>query len=295
MQWRGFEIYQNDKFAKIYSKHRNMNIHEIGGNKCYALKAPIFGNIKFRCYLYQCRNYFEFLEEAISFCQKTGILILEILTLYDLDDILKSKFNYLRVEHNYTGTYVTDLNLSESELWMNMSKVCRQNIKKANKNNVIIKETTCLKDFDTWWKIYNDTGKRGQFVKQSYDIVKEIFDTEDISRLFVAIYENKIVAGAFLLIHKIPVWWLGGSLPDYWEYMPNNLLLWEIIKWAQKENYEIFDFGGAIRDHHGPSEFKRKFGGEYKENHNYSITLKPFKLKVIDKMIKLRYKVSKKH
>jgi lipid II:glycine glycyltransferase (peptidoglycan interpeptide bridge formation enzyme) len=77
--------------------------------------------------------------------------------------------------------------------------------------------------------------------------------------------------------------------------MPNNLIQWEIIKWSMKEKYPFYDFGGARRENHGPSEFKRKYGGEYKENQVYSITLNPFKSKIIDKMTKWRYALSKQN
>lgn len=297
MSWRGFEIYQNDRFAEIYARHRNMKIIDIDGNKSYLLKAPIFSAIKLRTYLYDTDDPGKFMEHAFDKCAKMGIPILEVMTYYDLEEIFKAKYSDLKVVRTYTATYLMDLLMSEDELWMKMSKVCRQNIKKAQKNNIEIKETRDPGDFEEWWETYLETGERGKFVKQSHDMVKEILEAEDISRLFVALYEGKIVAGAFILIHKVPTWWLGGSLPDYWKYMPNNLLLWEVIKWSAENKFDHFDFGGATREDekHGPSEFKRKFGGEYKEGNQYTINLKPFKSKLIDKMIKLRYKVSKKH
>jgi lipid II:glycine glycyltransferase (peptidoglycan interpeptide bridge formation enzyme) len=295
MMCRGFEIFQNDTFAKIYSKHRNRCFYEIEGNKGYIIKGPIFGNIKFRSYLYHCKDSSEFLKRTIQLCKKKGIPILEIYTHYNLDEILSSKFKNFRVEQTYSSTYILDLKLSEDAIWKNMSKVCRQNIKKANNSDIKIRDTKNMNDFDTWWEIYKLTGSRGQFVKQRYEMVKEVFESEEISKLFVAIVDDKIVAGAFILIHKIPVWWLGGSLPEFWKFMPNNLIQWEIIRWAIKERYPFYDFGGATRENEGPSEFKRKFGGEYKENHIYTIILKPFKSKIINKLIQWRYSLSKQH
>jgi lipid II:glycine glycyltransferase (peptidoglycan interpeptide bridge formation enzyme) len=297
LSWRGYEIYQNDKFAEIQAKHRNMKIIEIDGNKSYLLKAPIFSAIKLRTYLYDTDDPALFLEHAFDNCKRTGIPILEIFTHYDLGEIFKTDYSDLDVERRYTATYIVDLTLSEDELWMNMSKVSRQNIKKARKSNIEVSETRDIADFDGWWETYLETGERGKFVKQSYNMVKEVLETEEISRLFVARYEGKIVAGAFVLLDRVPSWWLGGSLPDYWKHSPNNLLLWDVIRWSAENGYKQFDFGGAAREEekHGPSEFKRKFGGEFREGNQYIINLKPFKSKMIDKMIKLRYKVSKKH
>jgi lipid II:glycine glycyltransferase (peptidoglycan interpeptide bridge formation enzyme) len=293
MQWRGFEIYQNDKFAEIFSRHRNMKLQELEGNKCYTLSAPVFSSIKYRCYLYNCKDPTSFLETTFKTCKKQGIPILEIFTHYNLDELLKSNYGDLKYEDQYVGTFLIDLSLDEEALMMNMKSVNRRRIKKAVKNNITVRETQKLEDFDKWWEIYNITGERGKFVKQSYDMVKEIFQEKEISRLFVAEVDNKIISGGFLLIHKIPNWWLGGSLEEYWKLNPNNLMVWEMIKWSKAQGYPYFDMGGAGRENEGPTEFKRKFGGEYKENHDYSITLKPFKSKMIDKMIKLRYKMSK--
>jgi lipid II:glycine glycyltransferase (peptidoglycan interpeptide bridge formation enzyme) len=293
MEWRGNEIYQNDTFAGIFCKHRNMVLEDIDGNKCYVLKAPIFSSIKLRCYLDVCRDPAEFLGKAVSLSQQRGIPILEIFTHYDLRDVFKSKIPDVEVADQYQGTFLIDLGLDDDALMKNMSAVNRRRIKKAVKNEIVIEETRDLNDFDAWWEVYNITGERGKFVKQSYDMVKEIFGSKDISALFVAKKDNKVIAGGFLLIHGIPNWWLGGSLEEHWKLNPTNLMVWEMIRWSKSRGFTVFDMGGAGRESEGPTEFKRKFGGEYKEIHNYTIKLKPFKSKMIDKMIRLRYKVSK--
>jgi lipid II:glycine glycyltransferase (peptidoglycan interpeptide bridge formation enzyme) len=116
-------------------------------------------------------------------------------------------------------------------------------------------------------------------------MVKEIYESREISKLFIAIIDDKIAVGLLLLIHNIPLAWIAGLISEFWKFMSNNLIHWEAIKWSMKKEYHFYDFGSARREKHGPTEFKRKFGGEYKENHVYSINLKPFKSKIIDKMI----------
>jgi len=272
-----------------------MDLFEIDENKCYLIKVPIFGNVKLRSYLYHHTDLDEFLKKAVQFCKDRSIPLLEIFTRYDLDKALSSNFKNYEVEKSYRGTYILDLKLGEDAIWRKISKACRRNIKKAIKNNVEIRILDNIEDFDAWWEVYVLTSDQRQFVKQRYELVREVFEAREISRLFVAIIDDKIVAGKLLLIHKTPVEWLGGSLPEFWKFRPNNLLQWEMIKWSQKKEYPFYDFGSARRENHGPSEFKRRFGGEYKESHKYSIILQPLKSKIIDKMIKWRYALSKQH
>jgi lipid II:glycine glycyltransferase (peptidoglycan interpeptide bridge formation enzyme) len=57
---------------------------------------------------------------------------------------------------------------------------------------------------------------------------------------------------------------------------PNDLVIWEILKWGKENGYRIFDFGGAGRPdrEYGVREYKKKFGGatlnlgRYQKVHN---------------------------
>ena len=55
---------------------------------------------------------------------------------------------------------------------------------------------------------------------------------------------------------------LSGSQPDAARMGANNLLLWEIIRWASANGFRQFHLGGGVRPGDGLEKFKRSFGGK---------------------------------
>ncbi len=289
MNWTGFEFYQNIDFINIYCKHRKLLPFYQNENNGLLFKKSLIGNLKLRVYTNEDITT-NSIKNIIEFCKVKHIPVLEII----------SSCSSLEIESNYThnnlGTYVLNLHQDLSTIWTNFKKQNRNEIRYAEKMGVVIDQSENLDDFETWWSIYEETAKRGGFILQKYSLVRELFERKDLSRLFIARVDNKIVSGAFLLINKWPFWWIGGSLSNYWKFKPNNLLHWKIIEWAQEKKYPFYDMGGASKDaNYGPNNFKKQFGGEYKECCKYTIILNNFQSGLINKLIKLRYKVIKKH
>jgi lipid II:glycine glycyltransferase (peptidoglycan interpeptide bridge formation enzyme) len=58
--------------------------------------------------------------------------------------------------------------------------------------------------------------------------------------------------------------WYGGMDRAYSKYVPNELLMWNVLKWGAENGYCQYDFGGAGRpdEEYGVRDFKAKFGGK---------------------------------
>ncbi len=71
--------------------------------------------------------------------------------------------------------------------------------------------------------------------------------------------------------------WYAGADDSYLEYRPNDILSWSILKWGIKNNYEVFDFGGAGKPNvpYGVRDYKLKFGGELVNFGRFEIIHKP--------------------
>ena len=67
-----------------------------------------------------------------------------------------------------------------------MNKKARNQIRQAKKNNVKVEISDSENDFSEWWDIYSNTANRKDFISESYDLTKELFEKNSISRLFVA-------------------------------------------------------------------------------------------------------------
>ncbi len=57
--------------------------------------------------------------------------------------------------------------------------------------------------------------------------------------------------------------WYNGMDRNYGRYLPNELLMWNILNWGRNNGYRLYDFGGAGKPdvEYGVREFKAKFGG----------------------------------
>ncbi|GAJ22425.1 unnamed protein product, partial [marine sediment metagenome] len=129
-----------------------------------------------------------------------------------------------------------DLTMSIDELWKNMDKKRRNGIRYAIKNGVAI-HTAKLGDLEAFKKVWVGGYKKKHGVKRKYDIRSWI----EKEQLFLAKLGNKIIAGTRIResVYRPPrdvvIYGANTSLREYQKFKPNDLLIWEIAKWAKKE------------------------------------------------------------
>ncbi|MFZ4059353.1 MAG: GNAT family N-acetyltransferase [Ferruginibacter sp.] len=101
----------------------------------------------------------------------------------------------------------------------------------------------------------------------------------DCLLLFELKYNNVIIGVRFVLKFKNDLYgWYAGSLSKYYSYFPNDLLIWETIKWGAENGYKLFDYGGAGNPNvdYGVRKFKLQSGGEIVNYGRYELVHKPF-------------------
>lgn len=295
--WKSREIFQNSEYANIYGKHRKYLVTKVLGNTCFLMKKPLIGIIKAKIYFYH-GGVNELLAECYRLSNEKKIPFIEIHT--SLEEEAFSRFPCKK-----SGTYVIDLLEDVETIWKKLNKKARNQIRQAQKNNVKVTVAESENDFLDWWNIYSKTSDRKKFISDTFNLNKELFENHHLSRLFVAKIDNKIISGNLILLSDNGIIWkLGGADQEYFEYRPNHLLQWEIIEWAKKQGFSFYDMGGALPPYYdlngapidegrgeGPSAFKRKFGGEYKESYDYQIIINKLKYSIISTLIDVRYKL----
>lgn len=172
--------------------------------------------------------------------------------------------------HAMDGEYVwiLDITKSEEELLMSMRKTTRYLVRKAKNLGVIIKKTN---DINIFLELYKKTSKRQGFVghkgiKEEF----EIFARENKAHLYLAEYENQIIAGALILyIGNQAIYHHGASLAK--EIPASYYLQWEAIRNAKKAGLNIYNFWGIAKEGNyrhpwkGLTLFKTGFGGISRE------------------------------
>ncbi len=147
-------------------------------------------------------------------------------------------------------TFVLDLTKSEDELLRAMHPKTRYNIKVAQKHDVVVKEDTSPKAFDTYLTLTQQTTQRQGFyahTRQYHQKMWEVMQKAGIAHLWTATYQKEILAAWIIFVWKDTVYYpYGASSRNHREVMAPNLLLWDIAKWAKKQNLKKFDLWGAL-------------------------------------------------
>jgi CelD/BcsL family acetyltransferase involved in cellulose biosynthesis len=68
--------------------------------------------------------------------------------------------------------------------------------------------------------------------------------------------ETPIAAAVFLSTNRTVIYKYSASSPEHWNLRPNNLLLWEAIRWACGAGFHTFDFGRSDAENVGLRTFK---------------------------------------
>ena len=174
-----------------------------------------------------------------------------------------------------TFVFRLDISPSEEELLGRMSSKTRYNIRLAVRKGVKVYPMETKEQLPVFYSILKETAERDNFLIRGYDYFSTIWDElvpQGLARFFLAEYEGKVIAGTLALKLGSKVWYsYGASCNQHRNVMPNYLLQWSMIRWAQQEGCTLYDFrgvSGELREDnplYGLYRFKKGFGGEFVE------------------------------
>ena len=171
---------------------------------------------------------------------------------------------------------VVHMDLASPELiWENIISKNRNVIRKAIKNDVKIYNGRFTEIFETFRTIYNGTMDKDNaeeyyyFGEKFYKSVLE--DLPENAQVFFAEKDGVVIAASIVLSanHKMN-YHLSGSLREYSNLAPTNLLLYKAALWGHANGYHTLYLGGGVGSgEDGLFKFKRAF---YKGNlHHFFI------------------------
>ena len=165
---------------------------------------------------------------------------------------------------------VVHMDLSSPELiWENITSKNRNVIRKAVKNRVKIYTGRFPEIYKTFRNIYNGTmdkdnaDKYYYFGEEFYESVLE--DLPQNAQVFFAKKDDEVIAASIILFanHRMN-YHLSGSLREYSNLAPTNLLLYNAALWGNANGYDTLYLGGGVGSgEDGLFKFKRAF---YKGN-----------------------------
>jgi len=161
---------------------------------------------------------------------------------------------------------------SEKNLWKNLDKKVRNQIRKAGDYGLEMREgKELIKDFyPLYQKVMKKRGSPPHGRQFFEDVLREF---QDRAKVFVAEHKGMPVAGmvALQFENRIASLWAASDY-DFSHLNPNDFLYWEVIKWAVKNNFKYFDFGRSPKSS-GTYLFKKQWGGEERPfSHRYYLS-----------------------
>lgn len=170
------------------------------------------------------------------------------------------RFHPVVKNHEFVGTNYEVIGLGETItmdlsspeiIWANITSKNRNMIRKAQKNDIVIKTGNSENLYETFMDIYNATMDKDDaedyyyFRKEFYDSVRT--DLKDNAQLFYAVLNDKIIAASIMIYANGKMnYHLSGSIREYANLAPSNLLLYEAACWGNANGYKTLYLGGGV-------------------------------------------------
>ena len=174
------------------------------------------------------------------------------------------------------STYILDLTPELEKIKSGFESKFRYNIHVAEKHGVKIEKRADEKGIEEFYDIYKETCSRQNFIIHPLSYYKQV-RSEIIQKgrgaIFTAYCDGLPIASVIVFGFGARVWYMyGASLGSHRNLMPNNLLHWEIIRWAKSSGFREYDLWG-IPSNPNPSH---PLWGVYRFKKGFNATLHKF-------------------
>jgi len=187
--------------------------------------------------------------------------------------------------HESFTTFILDLSKPIDEIWNNVAKKARNDVVRAKRRNVSVKELKNFEDFIDFRKLVKKWGKtKGMDISDQNELIEKDWKLykKGVQHFFLAFQENEIISGLRIGTFN-EVAYTHQVLSTYSQAtsLGGSLLTWHAIDWAKNNNMRIYDFSGVKsppentselgkynEQWKGLTEYKKKWGGEKFEYHH---------------------------
>lgn len=164
---------------------------------------------------------------------------------------------------------------SEEVIWNNIISKNRNMIRKAEKNGIEIRHGKGFELFKEFKRIYNATMEKDH--AEEYYFFGDAFyesidrDLHDNYEMFYAVLNGEIIAMSIMLFANDQMHYhLSGSMIEYRNLAPSNLLLYKAALWGCEQGFKTFHLGGGV----GSGEDNLyKFKAAFNRNSDYQFSI----------------------
>jgi len=277
------KLFVDKRFAEYWTKYR-------GGEVGYINDIPFLHYYKrfpLILIVHSNHNYkTSILFQAVKKAVENKVALLRFIS----DDYLDLN----GCKHKTHYTLIIDLTKSIDDIFSSLKKSTKQRIRRADLNNLKLKICDNTSEFNDWWdNNYLKWAKGKKYAVESYEFIKAVFQEPDLSRLFLAYLDNKIIAGLFVIFSSDErgFIWISSHDINYIDYCPDHFLQWEVIKWLKNNKFRVCDFGGLEHS----KIFKEGFSREVSTWHSYDFKFDPMISNSLELFHKIKFNILRRY
>lgn len=192
----------------------------------------------------------------------------QIRNLADMSDYHGS-FSGVGYKYEDHLNILIEINKEEPELWEGLHPTRRKQIRRSYKRGISCTRMDAYEEevINECYKMLSYLYKRISLPLASYSFIDnaaKMLMPLGYLKVFKAYYGQEIVGFRMVLTYNNSIYdWYAASVEQHKDKYINDVLPWEVIKWGSRNNYSVFDFGGAGKPdvEYGVRDFKLKFGG----------------------------------
>lgn len=167
---------------------------------------------------------------------------------------------------------------SDDELLASFHEKWRYNVRVATRKGVRVELESGADAMDRFYDLLVVTAQRDRFrvrARSYFQQMRELVIEPGLGQLFMTYAGEIPVSGAIAFILGAQCWYVyGASDNDHRNLMPNHLMQYEMMRWAQARGCTLYDMRGVspevdgepVEEHlAGLNRFKRGFGAHYHE------------------------------
>lgn len=178
-----------------------------------------------------------------------------------------------RVDHTESVEHVISLDVGTEILRKNLKAYARRHIAKAVTSGIAVISTTERGAVDRFQRL-NCLTRRGHGLPPQpprfFDAVHRHVISCGKGILFEARYEGRTVSSAVFFLHgDEALYKYGASDRKFHHLRPNNLVLWEAMRFFSEKGYHRISLGKTECDNEGLMRYKESFGATRRSVRNY--------------------------
>lgn len=185
--------------------------------------------------------------------------------------------------------YIGDLTCPLDELWQNMSRQCKGNIRHGKREGVTVTAVTDPGELETVYQLLQASYEHARVPmadKSLFESAFRILLPRGMLRINLAYHAGTPIGADLILLYRNYVFdWYRG-LERVKSFYPGECLVWHQIEWAKQQGFAIYDFAGAGYPNvpYGVREFKAKFGGKQVSYGRYRRVYAPRQLALAERV-----------